>query len=363
MKIRAMTSGRCEGFSLVELMVSVSLIVVVALLLVSMTNSTASTWRYTTDRTEQFRSAEAAFEAVARRLSQATLNTYWDYDDPLKPTIYQRQSELRFIMGQMTTGPRPLLAKTARRQPTHGVFFQAPLGFVNDAPNFSGLENLLNTWGYYVEFSKDVRPPFIDTMSNPPPARYRYRLMELMQPSNSLSVFKYTSGMHASNKPNTVVYKGKEWFADLLPKTADPGSATAVPEASHVLAENVIALVLLPKLSKKEEEKGKRLTKDYGYDSTNPTNVTDPEINPKNQLPPIVQMTVVAIDEGSASRIANGSTPPPFDKLLDTLFLDAGAFEADLQLLQATLASASPPIRFRVFTTNIGIRGAKWSKD
>jgi uncharacterized protein (TIGR02599 family) len=85
-----------EGFTLVELLVSVGLITLIALLLASMTNATASTWRYTTGRIEQFRSAEMAFEAVTRRLSQATLNTYWDYDNPAAPRKYVRQSDLRF---------------------------------------------------------------------------------------------------------------------------------------------------------------------------------------------------------------------------------------------------------------------------
>ena len=134
------------GFTLVELMVSVGLISLVAFILLSMTNSTASTWRYTTGRIEQFRGANTAFESITRRLSQATLNTYWDYDNPTKPTRYLRQSDLRFITGRTET----LLATKTPRRPTHSVFFQAPLGFVNDDTNFSGLDNLINTWGYYV---------------------------------------------------------------------------------------------------------------------------------------------------------------------------------------------------------------------
>ena len=302
------------GFTLVELLLSTALIALIALLLVTMTNSTASTWRYTTGRIEQFRGADAAFEAMTRRLSQATLNTYWDYEYPNNdktkpPSTYIRQSDLRFISGGMTVGANKLLTTNSPRRPTQGVFFQAPLGYVDDTANFSGLENLLNTWGYYVEFRDETlaRPAFISQ-----PARYRYRLMELMQPSNFLSIYNYTSGK--------LTYTGRDWFSAALPTSAlAPIASASPPLLAHALADNVIALVVLPKLSKKDETfTGKTLSKDYSYDST--TVNADTDVNPKSQLPPIVQVTLVAIDEISAARIADGSTPPPLDASLDAIF-------------------------------------------
>ena len=346
-------SATREGFTLVELMISTALIALIALLLVTMTSSTASTWRYTTGRIEQFRGADAAFESMTRRLSQATLNTYWDYDKPSAPTKYLRQSDLRFITGSMTVGASKLLATSTVRRPTHGVFFQAPLGYVDDTVNFSGLSNLLNTWGYYVEFRDEAiaRPAFISQ-----PARYRYRLMELMQPSNALSIY----GKDSSGQPYN---SGKKWFTDALPSTAvAPVAGSTTPLLVHVLADNVIALVVMPKLSKREEAStGKKLLKtDYTYDSTS-TN-TDPDINPKSQLPPIVQVTLVAIDQTSADRMATGSTPPAIDASLDALFLDPAKFDADLTALQTALTNSKPPVSFRVFTSNVSIRGAKWSR-
>jgi uncharacterized protein (TIGR02599 family) len=353
-------SSCLRAFTLVELMMSVALISLIALLLVSMTNSTSATWRYTTGRIEQFRGADNAFESMTRRLSQATLNTYWDYLDAsgnprnaanpaFVPKQYGRMSELRFVTGNMTVGAKKLVSSGSLRRPTQGVFFQAPLGFVDDTTNFSGLDNLINTWGYYVEFRDDAltRPTFISQTLVP--LRYRYRLMELMQPSNSLSIYKYTSQMN---------YVGKNWFTDALPTSAAAATANA---ANHVLAENVIALILQPKLSKKDElATGQTLSKDYSYDST--VTVATPEINPKNQLPPIVQVTLVAIDETSANRIANGATPPAIDATLDTLFTDTSQFNADMDSLQKILSGMKPPVSYRVFTTNVSIRGAKWSR-
>ncbi len=351
-------SPKSSGFTLVELLVSTALIALVALLLVTMTNSTASTWRYTTGRIEQFRGADTAFEAMTRRLSQATLNTYWDYDSPTKPTKYLRQSDLRFIAGGMTVaggGAKPLLTNSPVRRPTQGVFFQAPLGYVDDAANFSGLDNLLNTWGYYVEFRDEAlaRPAFV-TQS----PRYRYRLMELMQPSNSLSIYQWTSPPIRPTTP----YTAKDWFSAALPTSAVAPVATTPPPPPllvHALADNVIALVVLPKLSKKDETSTvKTLSKNYSYDSTS-TNA-DADINPKSQLPPIVQVTLVAIDETSAARMANGLTPPALDASLDAIFLDSTKFDDDLKTLQKTLTDQR--IGYRVFTSNVSIRGAKWSR-
>lgn len=361
------------GFTLVEFLVSMALLSLVSVLLVSMTNSTASTWKYTAGKIEQFRSASNAFEAMTRRISQATLNTYWDYqypnNDTTQPPIsYVRQSELRFIAGQMQT----LSGSGTPHRPTYGMFFQAPLGFVDDTTNFGGMENLLNTWGYYVEFNADTRPGFISSGSNPPPAHWRYRLMELMQPSNKMSLYSYTSGTgrYQPGIPNNWLYtsanppagfSGFEWFTDAL---------NATPPQTHMLAENVIALVLLPKLSQEQDTTGVQLSPHYSYDSTktddanDPAGAVSPSLNWKNQLPPVVQVTMIAIDEASANRVASGSGLPFFDTYLQSpYFTDPAKLDGatgDLAALQAALSSHH--VNFRVFTSNISIRAAKWSR-
>lgn len=327
-------------------MVSLSLLTVLSLLLVTMTNSTAQTWRYTTSKIEQFRSAGDGFEAMSRRISQATLNTYWDYDVPAAPTRYMRQSDLRFITG----ATEKLTSSATPHRPTHSIFFQAPLGFVDNAKDFEGLENLLNTWGYYVEFNEDRRPAFLKDIPEPPPKRYRYRLMEMMQPSNSLTIYSLIEAWRKANSSSPdKLYTKPDWFTKALSASNPP---------VHVLAENVIAMVILPKLSKIEDPSGVKLAPTYAYDTT-VSKPADPSIDPQNQLPPVVQITLVAIDEASANRIADGETLPSFDELLTSLFTDAKNYDADIQALQAALTEQK--INFRVFTSNISIRGAKWS--
>jgi len=107
---------------------------------------------------------------------------------------------------------------------------------------------------------------------------------------------------------------------------------------------------------------GTALAPSYFYDSTlkNPV----PAINPEHQLPPNVRVTMVAIDEPSAIRLAHGQTMPDFG--LANLFLTNGTttaanYAADLQTLQTNLTAQH--CSFRVFTSNVVIRGAKWSKQ
>ena len=192
------------GFTLVELMVSAGILSLIVLLLVTMTDQTSSIWRRTTGKAEQFREARAAFETMTTRLSQATLNTYWAYDNPTNPRKYERRSELRF-----TSGPVAELfgAAAPAGRVTHGVFFQLPLGMSQES-EYAGFETLLSTCGYFLDYGHDenLRPGFINEQTVP--LRYRYRLKELWQPTETNYIYRKTSGVGKYR------YAGKEWFQD-----------------------------------------------------------------------------------------------------------------------------------------------------
>ncbi|MDR3402985.1 MAG: Verru_Chthon cassette protein C [Chthoniobacter sp.] len=401
------------GFTLVELMVSTAIIGLIMLVLVGMTNQTSQTWKNTAEKIEKFQEARDGFESMTRKLSQATLNTNWDYLDSagaprdknvgsaafnaFVPIFYGRTSDLRFVSGPMRSTSFSLDSSMVR--PGHGIFFQAPFGVVADTTDYAAMDNLLNTWGYFVEAGNDPsRPQFVETAGVP--GRWRSRLMEYMLPAEQMSLYDKSD-------------KSYTWF------TLHLNDATARPV--RVLAENVITLIILPRLSKGDEDyraktqgsvQAAMLSPQYIYDSFpilpalyNPGAVPGSDggmINPKNQLPPILTVTMVAVDERSAQRLADtyctgaqsqaqhahgsqrvtgsgsemlmgldqaaGKVNPPV--IYQNLFTDATRLEdnpntatpgdGDLYDLERVLTNEK--CTYRVFTSNVSIRGAKWSR-
>lgn len=362
--IGRVSCGSKGAFTLVELLVSMAILALLLVLLASMTDATRRTWTYTTGKIEEFRDAREAFEAITRRLSEATLNTYWDYDNDTSPTKYERQSELRFISGPAATLLTGVNGSNGNpiQTVTHATFFQAPLGYTSNA-SYTNLQSLLNTWGFYIQFDSDsqTRPVFMNSASNPPALRYRFRLMELMEPSDMLTLYSKTSGMTVYSGSNQ--YTGMDWFTTPLKSASLP---------ARVLAENVVALVLLPKLTPQDQTANgatytdASLSPTYLYDSTgaNMTTTTDPNLNPTNQLPPVVQVTMVAVDEASYNRYQatqSGTTMPAlYPTGTSGLFVQSVSYAADLQTLQTQLEANK--VNFRVFTSNVSIKGAKWSR-
>ena len=177
-------AGACKsaGFTILELLVSIAVVSVLLVVLASVSGHVQKVYRSSMGKAEQFREARTAFEAITSRLAQAALNTYWDYDNPNNPTRYMRQSELRFQSGNAPA----LLGNTY--PPSHAIFFQAPLGLTTNSTAYGGLDNLLNTWGYFIEFGDDsnIRPGFLDTSGVA--KRPRFRLMELSLPTENLAL-------------------------------------------------------------------------------------------------------------------------------------------------------------------------------
>ena len=353
------------AFTLIEVLVAATILIVMVGFMLAVADQSARIMRSTSGKIEQFRQARQGFERMTTRLSQATLNTYWDYNNATTPTRYERRSELRFLSGSAST----LLGSSGTLQrPGHCVFFNAPLG-IAETDTYRGLGNALNTWGYYLEFTDDsnsntrkVRPDFVTSALVPP--KWRWRLMEFAQPTEKFSVYPYTSGA-ANGIPNAATYNRTDWF-----KTA----ANAGTAPTRVVAENVVALIITPRLSKTEELSLQGsppnpdlspLAPDYKYDSTGAN--ADARLNPKSQLPPIVQVTMVAIDEKSAESLQLDSSK--WDLLgLSSKFTRTADFTKDMSLdspqadsLEKKLVSLRA--QYRIFTTNVHIRAAKWSRE
>jgi uncharacterized protein (TIGR02599 family) len=326
------------------MLVSTVILVIIMGIVFSMTEQTSNIWKGTSNKIEGFRNARAAFDAMTRTISQVTLNTYYDYQDSTgtwssisknPPATYARRSDLEFTCGQGSTliGSTYVNGTSTYTPVTHSLFFQAPLGWSNV---YATQQRLLNACGFYVAYGPDPNvPPYLSGLA----PHYRYRLMQFLQPSENLAVYEYPSAT--------------TWFTQPISGTYDPAS-------NFVLAENVIALVIWPK-SAGDLATTTSLTSNYSYD-TRTTGITF------NQLPPIVDVTMVSIDEASAIRLGNPSTPPNSTVgLTSTLFTAAtyptsgqNQLQIDLGTMESTLNAAH--LNYHVFQTEVAIGGAKWSQ-
>jgi uncharacterized protein (TIGR02599 family) len=359
-----------RAFTLVELMVSMAVLSVVGVLILTMVGNVSSVTKRTRDQVESYQGARAGFEALTRTIAQATLNIYWDYYDSTgkaaneygysgTPAKYGRQSELHF-----RSGPTDSLFGASNgglTRPTHGIFFQIPGGVTSDS-TLKQLNNTLNGIGFFLEFGDDeaLRPSFLATETSIP-KRYRYRLLQMQQATENLQIYSSSNGT--------------AWFQDPL----GFGSTTvnAANRPANVLAENVIALAIIPRLSPTEDDPNKTsrgaslVRDDYNYDSRtaksySATSATGTTMSGTtlHQLPPLVEVIMVAIDETSAQRLAAefGTNPPDLDQeeLFKTIS-DIADVDADLDKLEKTLVDKK--LNYRIYRSVVGIRGAKWSAN
>jgi uncharacterized protein (TIGR02599 family) len=350
-------SRASRAFTLVELLVSMALLAVVMLVTATIVNHTRGVWQQTTGKIAAFRESRAGFESLTRRLSQASLNTYFDYVDAsnrtpkeveeaggvFTPDQYLRQSELHLVTGQASS---LVPAAAGTTHPGHGTFFQAPLGFSSTpATGDADLANLLNAVGYYVEYGSDDawRPSFLSGII---PPKNRYRLMQMLQSTERLGI--YENSFTDANR--------FDWFQTPLANATSP---------ARPVAENIIMAIVWPRRS--ENDPGTPLTTDYSYDTKAYLSGTN-QIS-RNQLPPYVQVTLVAIDEPSAARLEEkygGSAPllqpgALFTESPDPTNPISTKLNDDLEQLTDFLADEN--LNYRVFTTNVLIRQAKFSAD
>lgn len=393
------------AFTLIEVMVATVIVVILAGILISATDLTAKSFARTSAKIEQFSEARRGFEVLTRRLAEATLNTYWDYyndkgearptlqtrqGEPnysqfisFVPSTYGRQSELRFVSGPM----KELDPASQLDRPTHGVFFQAPVGEVEDRETIGMLDQTLNSWGYFIEVAEDREfiPLPLQNLNKP---RRRSRLLEFRQPTEQNPIYFPTySGDPADQKAEIRNW----WFVNGIDRPTD--------RPVRVVSENVISLIILPRLSRSDEVARAKdpklnisnpsddrgvLCPSYFYDTAlnvdknrippaQPLGASDKpeEVNPKNQLPPTVQVVMVALDENSAARLdASTKDRKGFDLKQEEIFKKSVRLEDDRstdapddgELNELEQKLIAQRLTYRIFNTTVIIRGAKWSR-
>ncbi|RBP47688.1 uncharacterized protein (TIGR02599 family) [Roseimicrobium gellanilyticum] len=341
------------AFTLVELLVSMTVLTVLLLLVTSVVGSVQGAWHQAHSKVSEFREARRAFDRMVNAISQASLNNYLVYrypnnDDPLtppsktqtaQPSGYARYSELQFICGRSSSATDPpMTGLPPDISPGHAIFFQAPMGTTSEYR----LPTSLNGCGFFVQFGsdRDYRPDFLNNIGQA--EVYRYRLYEYRAPTENNRA--YDPDSNAS---------GRRWYEDFA-------------QWSKPIANNVVLLVLSPRRSQADKDGLSPVTDIapfYTY-NTRPkdpmsTTVQDPS---EYQLPPMVAVTFVVVDEASATNMSidNGTSPPLRDVLNTGLFQRAETYHTDLDLVVKGLVDKK--INFRVFTATVPIRASKWGQ-
>ena len=349
-------AGKFAAFSLIEMMVAMGILSVLMLMLTVLLDQVQKSWRYSESRISQFREARVAFDLMTKNIGQASLNTYWDLRDEDSDGVYDgyfRTSELHFIsLNNAATS----LPRSATQEPIgQAVFFQAPLGF---STNYRNLNNLFNGRGYFVSFGSDklFKPSFVKS-----PDRYRFRLMEFRPPAESNQVFQDGQVERDKGEPQEFT----EWYKQAL--SVGKGNFE-----SHLnpLAENIIALVVSPRdsLEDPNSSRGETFSKiapNYKYDSNTDVGAgggNDDFANYSQQVPPLIRLTMVAIDETSAVRQeSGGSIPTDINTALSGLFARTENYSKDVEELSNRLNKEGVAINHKVFSSLVMLRSAKWS--
>lgn len=353
-----------EAFTLVEVLVSLTVLVILLLISAQVIGTVQSTWTTSNARVSQFREARTAFDIITRNLSQATLNTFVDYDttylssstntaSTAAPSSYVRKSDLRFLCGPASDlVPQ---AGSAANSPGHAIFFQAPLGVAHEA-SYVGLDRLLCGRGYFVQYTSDdfFRPGIL-------PAgfpRYRYRLMEFSPPAEENLIYNRPTGGGAP----------AEWFANAgvpLQGQEEPGERGL----TRPIADNIIALIISPQTEAEGGNVPTRIAPNFSYDSWNTgtgSMVSGGAIaaqGTQHLLPPLVRVVLVAMDERTADRLSqnDSSGTPPFGSSISDLVENAEADNLNQTLESVAKELASRRVNYRIFSATVVLRGAKWS--
>lgn len=336
--------SKVRAFSLIELMVAMGILTVLMLMMTTLLDQIQRSWRFSESRITQFREARVAFDVMTKNIGQASLNTYWELRDSDKDGVYDgyfRNSELHFV----TMDSSELSGGATQKPVGQAIFFQAPLGFSTEYRN---LNNLFNGRGYFVSFGSDKRfkPSFVKGAD-----RFRYRLMEFRPPAESNQVFEDGQEEIRSGKPQDF----SNWFKQSM-------SVGDGDFESHLnpLAENILTIVVSPRDALETDASSRKQTfseiaPNYSFDSNDQKATKFAQ-----QVPPLVRVTMIAIDEAAAVRFENGSSAPAeLELALNGLFRSTANYTEDVQRLSKALDDLK--VSHKVFSSLVLLRSSKWS--
>jgi uncharacterized protein (TIGR02599 family) len=306
------------GFSILELLLSISLLAVLMLIIGQILSNSTRAWERGRSKITRFQQARQAFETVQQRLASATLAPYLDYEynssAPSIPVSYGRRSDLVFRSGEA----RSLIGQSGSGQLSgHALIFTTAAG-LDQGPSRERFRSLLNLCGFYV--------------SHGPPANVPGRGGEFgLTTTPQFGLFEFC-------QPTTY-----------SPPTNAGGLIAAAPipaVAPRLLAENIFLLLILPLAP---IEFGA-----FTYSPKTPSLRYDSSEH-HHRLPLSVRVIMIAMDEASAVRvrdmgISSKLVPPYLFKSVTTSIEIDNDLHALEDHLNSDLASS---ISYQIFDTTL----------
>ncbi len=344
------------AFTLVEVLVSLAVLAVLLTIIAQVLGQVQRVWSSANSKVAQFREARRAMDRIQNNLAQATMNTYLQYyyvggahpflapssTQQAAPTGYVRFSELQFVSGQADR----LVGGSASQHPGHAIFFQAPLGgTITEGGAYVNVPTALTACGYYLEFGTDqnIRPPFLSQTGVA--ERLRFRLFEYRPSILANLIYKEVDDVTNPGVPN------RDWYGV-------EGTEDGV-DIRRPVAENIIYMVFSPKRPVHDSASGnpRDIAPQYAYDSSG-NGVQAGQAPQDFQIPPLVEVTLVALDEDSARRFVEDSGGTP--SLSGSLFTNASdaSFRDDIEQLENQLNQRK--LNYRIFNATVPIRNSKW---
>lgn len=368
------------GFTLLEMIVAMAIVAAAMTVVVQAMARVQSTWVATNAKVREAQDARAGMETLSRTIPRATLDPHWAMDDKNDPRFLLRSSDLHFVCGPAADLLPPPATTTG-----HAIFFQAPNGYAgtddrtpatpaSGKAEYDTLPNVLNAWGYFVEFGEDPAklPAFITgdrRTKGLASQRYRFRLMEFRQPAHELELFKMAGGEFPGTKLSLSPDKRElyNWFSGPLAETAESGRRRSV-----VIADNILALVILPLLRRDSSSPvttvqfGQDPADEYLYDSRRYQweAGTPKAAQSRHRLPSAVQMSLIVLDERDWSKLTDQEalqTGTELRSQVSRRFVTPASFTSDMGSLTGELNRRK--MRHRVITTTLQIPGGTGTTD
>lgn len=367
------------AFTLLEMIVAMSVVAIAMLVVVEAMSRVQETWRMTNTQVREAQDARAALEAMSRTITRATLNGRWKTDDASAPSLFLRDSDLHFVCG-----PCDALIGPSSGTAGHAVFFQAPLG--HSGPDertgtgvkaeYDTLPGVLNAWGYFVEFAEDpaALPSFIagDRRSLGLAAkRHRFRLMEYRQPAHELDLFQMDGSDPPESKFSQLRSQNEiyQWFTTPLKQSGE-----STRRRCAVIADNVLAVIIEPQkvlaseaqtagaaatLTSRDEDDYLYDTRRYQWDSGSAVAAST-----RHRLPQALKLTVIVLDERDWDKLTEDQALRTGAELRNTvagLFHHPAGFTSDIGAVTGELNRRR--MHHRVITTTIQMPAGRWTTD